>query len=402
MRTRVLAGIIVLSTACAGHEPTSPLRDVSLSISSGGQSVFEVQQTLQLTASVRDSSGAVLSGQTVSWTSSDSTVASVSTTGLVTGKNLGSVTITATCDGTQATATLTVAPLIAQVFVAAEAEGSLAVGGSMYVYATVVSVSGDTIGGLPITWSSSNISLATVAPFSTVVGTVSATAPGSVSITGTVAGVSGSTTVTTVPLSAVASIVVRPATVTFVAGPLGFSTTTQLSVSATDAEGNTVLSVPVTWTISNPAAATLSTNGLLTPNPAVADGFTATATVTATAAGQDVTVPILVCPEVTTIDVSTGSISLQVGQSVVVSATALDAHGDVDPAPLGSETIFPGGRIVTLQRAGVDSLLMTAVAPGTASFDFREATSGVQSQTIPITVSGSAASYERAAPLHRQ
>ena len=203
----VLLGAVAFGAACASHEPTSPaFDDVSLSITSGGQNVFEVQQTLQLTAIVRDSSGATLTGQSVRWASSDTTIATVSTTGVVTGKNLGSVVITATCDGAQSTIPLTVEPPIVEVLVSLATPGTLALGGSMQVFATAVTTSSDTITGLPVTWSSSNTSLATVAPFTTFVANVSAVAPGNVSITATVAGVSGSTAVTVVPLSAVASV----------------------------------------------------------------------------------------------------------------------------------------------------------------------------------------------------
>jgi trimeric autotransporter adhesin len=396
-RARVLAGIVALSTACAGHEMTAPALAASLSISSAGQTVFEVLQTLQLTATVRDTSGALLTGQSVAWTSSDTTIASVSPSGLAKGKKPGTVIITATCDGRQAPITLTVAPPVAGVLVGLSPPGDLAVGGSMFVFATAVAANGDTISGLPVSWSSSNSSLATVAPYDVFLAVVSGAAAGNVSIAATVDGVTGSTNVIVVPLSAVASIVVHPATVTYVAGPMGFGASTQLSLTATDAGGNLVLGVPVTWSISNDTAATLSATGLLTPNPAVFYSSMVTATVTATVAGLSKSVPVVVCPEVASIEVSTTAISLVVGQAVVLAATALDAHGNLERAPLTSETVFPNGMTVSEQRTGFDSLLVTGKVPGTATLIFRDATSGVQSQTIAISVSASALSAEHAA-----
>ena len=64
--------------------------------------------TVQLTAVTKDAQGTVLTGRTISWSSSASTVATVSTSGLVTSVASGSATITATSDGKQGTAVITV------------------------------------------------------------------------------------------------------------------------------------------------------------------------------------------------------------------------------------------------------------------------------------------------------
>jgi hypothetical protein len=65
--------------------------------------------THQLSALVTDANGNVLTGRTVTWTSSNAVVALVSTSGLVTGLALGSATITATSEGKSGTAAITVA-----------------------------------------------------------------------------------------------------------------------------------------------------------------------------------------------------------------------------------------------------------------------------------------------------
>jgi uncharacterized protein YjdB len=56
-------------------------------------------KTVQLTATLRDSAGNTLTGRAVSWTTSNPAVASVSSTGLVTGVSTGSATVTATSEG---------------------------------------------------------------------------------------------------------------------------------------------------------------------------------------------------------------------------------------------------------------------------------------------------------------
>src|SRR5260370_39897380 len=67
-----------------------------------------VGQTVQLTATLKDASGNVLSGRTVTWASGAPTVATVSPSGLVSGVAVGSATVTATSEGQSGSATVTV------------------------------------------------------------------------------------------------------------------------------------------------------------------------------------------------------------------------------------------------------------------------------------------------------
>lgn len=64
--------------------------------------------TTQLTGTYRDRRGRLVAGATFKWTSADTNVAKVSSTGLVTGVSAGSVAVTASRSGTKATAQVTV------------------------------------------------------------------------------------------------------------------------------------------------------------------------------------------------------------------------------------------------------------------------------------------------------
>ncbi len=64
--------------------------------------------TQQFTATLKDAAGNVLTGRTVTWSSSAPTVASVTATGLVAGLLAGSATIMATSEGQSGTAAVTV------------------------------------------------------------------------------------------------------------------------------------------------------------------------------------------------------------------------------------------------------------------------------------------------------
>ena len=81
---------------------TVPVGPVAASVTVG--------QSLQLSATLRDDSANLLSGRTVTWSSSNDTVATVSGTGLVTARNAGSATIRATSEGKSGVAGVTAIP----------------------------------------------------------------------------------------------------------------------------------------------------------------------------------------------------------------------------------------------------------------------------------------------------
>jgi phosphatidylinositol-3-phosphatase len=110
---RVAAATVALVAALAGSCTTAETPRVphgavaSVTISPPSASV-QVGQTVQLTATAKDSSGAQLADALVTWSSSDTTVARVSGGGLVTGRAAGSATITATSGTKSATAAVAV------------------------------------------------------------------------------------------------------------------------------------------------------------------------------------------------------------------------------------------------------------------------------------------------------
>ncbi|MBX9928516.1 MAG: carboxypeptidase regulatory-like domain-containing protein [Gemmatimonadaceae bacterium] len=85
-----------------------PVVSVTLTPSTAQQ--LPVSSSLQFTATPLDSAGRPLTGRTVTWSSSSTASAIVSTTGLVTGIAAGTTTITATCEGRSAAVAVTVTP----------------------------------------------------------------------------------------------------------------------------------------------------------------------------------------------------------------------------------------------------------------------------------------------------
>lgn len=107
---RVAVAVVVSGAAAVlSCEPTTaangPVASVVVTPVSAS---IQVGQTAQLTAVARDSAGAVLHGRAVSWSSSNTLLATVTSGGLVTGHTGGSATITATSEGQNGTAAITV------------------------------------------------------------------------------------------------------------------------------------------------------------------------------------------------------------------------------------------------------------------------------------------------------
>jgi len=98
--------LAVLGSACGGSSESAPPAVVSVTVSI--TSPLAVGQTAQASAVLRDGTGNVLTDRTITWTSSASGIASVSSSGLVTAVAAGAATVTATSEGLAGTASVTV------------------------------------------------------------------------------------------------------------------------------------------------------------------------------------------------------------------------------------------------------------------------------------------------------
>ena len=87
----------------------------SLTISATVLSFSSLGVTEQLTATVRDQNGATMSGASVAWASSASSVANVSPTGLIAAVADGTATITVTSGSATGTASVTVEQIAASI-----------------------------------------------------------------------------------------------------------------------------------------------------------------------------------------------------------------------------------------------------------------------------------------------
>lgn len=329
---------------------------------SPGEATRFVGETVQLSATVTDANGDPLSGRPISWSSSASGVATVSSSGLVTAVAPGTATITASSEGKSGTSTITVKQVPVARVDMDPSNVQLEIGQTTQITATPKSADGKTLTGRSITWKSTVTSVATVSS----TGVVTAKAAGSTLIQATTEGVTGTALVTVANIP-VASVVVSPDTATVAVGQ-----SRQLSAKTLDAQGNELSGRTISWSSSNEDVASVSSSGKVL---AIAAGQV---TITATSEGKSGTAKITTVVPVSTVTVDPDSTSVVVGKTTTLTATPKDAGG-------GALT----GRTITWTSSNTsvatvdDNGVVTGVAVGTATIT---ATSEGKSGTARVDV----------------
>ena len=230
---------------------TAPVATVELSPTSA---TIIIGGTSQLTATLKDAGGNVLTGRTVAWSSDADLVASVDPSGLVTSKSVGTAKITATVEGKSATATITVTPVPVASVAVTPPTSSLVIGGTVQLSATTKDAAGNPLAGRTIAWSTSDQAIASVDGN----GLVTAKALGSATITATSETKTGTAAIT-VTVAPVATVAVAPSSVSILQGA-----TTKLTATASDANGLPLTGRTITWSSSDQSKATVDQNGLVT------------------------------------------------------------------------------------------------------------------------------------------
>ncbi len=172
---------ITVAQELAGVEVTPP-----------SATITSLAETVQLAASAHDANGNAIAGTTFTWESSDESIATVSTSGLVTAVANGAVTVTATTDGVRGSASLTVAQAVSSVEVTPATVTLVLLGATAQLTASAFDANGNAVAGATFTWESSDEGIATVSSS----GLVTAVANGSATITATSEGQSGMASVT--------------------------------------------------------------------------------------------------------------------------------------------------------------------------------------------------------------
>lgn len=258
MRFRRLPWIIlpVFVLACDGSTEPSPVGSV---VVSGASGALQNGQAIQLTAATLSGNGAALTGRLVTWESSNTAVATVSATGLVTagavrGGAAEPVVITAASEGKSGSVTVNVVPVPIATITPSALQYARFVGQTAQVDVSLRDATGGTLTGRTIVWTTSSPAVTTVSAQ----GLATAVGPGVATLT--VTAESKTATVNIV----VALVPVRAVTITPDVRTLNSGQTVQYTATPRDSVGNALTGRTVTWSASG--AASTSAAGLVTPS----------------------------------------------------------------------------------------------------------------------------------------
>ena len=293
------------------------VNDVSLN---SNAETLTVDGTFQLTATIAPENA---TNKNVTWTSSDTNVAEVNASGLVTAKATGTATITVTTVDGAKTATCTITVQAATVAVTGVTLNShaetLTVDETFQLSATVAP---DNATNTNVTWTSSNSNVAEVSAS----GLVTANAAGTATITVTT--VDGAKTATCTITVQAATVAVIGVTLNSNAETLTVGGTIQLTATvAPDNATNT----NVTWTSSNANVAEVSASGLVTAKAAGEAVIKVTSVESDILADSCLFTVIMMDVPAISIELNHTSWGLHIGETLQLQATILpeDANQNV-------------------------------------------------------------------------
>lgn len=327
---RATDGSGVYATCAVTVESSVPVTSVSISKTT---LALTKGQTSTLTATCVPSTA---DNKTITWTSSQNAVATVSDEGLVTAVGSGTAVITAqSANGKKATCTVTVTVPVTSITLN---QTTLELTKNEASSLTATCLPADATNAT-VSWTSSKASVATVDAN----GRIVAIAPGTATITAAVGSVKATCTVTVV--NPVTSISLR-SSLDCALGDVVTLVATCLPEDATNAT--------ITWTSNDTGVATVTSSGVVTAKGA------GTATITAkTANGVSATCVVTVTIPVTAITISSETLALYLGDSQQLTATCAPANASNAAITWTSSN----ESVATVSEDG----LVTAAGTGTAT-----------------------------------
>ena len=231
---------VLLLTAC-GDESSSPTAPptpptpptpvaTSITLSATNLSFSSLGETSQLTATVKDQTGATMSAAGVTWATSSYSIATVSPSGLVTSVGNGTATIIASSGSASGQTTVTVSQMVASLELSDTSISFSALGDTARAAVTLSDTNGNEIEDVDVDWATSDSTVVTVSTS----GLFTAVANGTATITASSGSIDG---VVTVSVSQVA------AEITLSQNAIEFSVigdTAQLNASVQDKNGNDI------------------------------------------------------------------------------------------------------------------------------------------------------------------
>jgi len=358
MATTVAAGQTTITATVGSLTDTANLTVVaahltSISVTPATQAMA-VGTTQQFTAvgSFDDGSTQLLTSLT--WSSSSNSVATVSTSGLVTAVGTGTATLTATSGSISGPASLTITAATLVSVAVTPANPSMAVGTTRQFTATGTFSDSSTqdITGI-VVWTSSTSAVATINGQ----GLATSVAPGATTIKALFGSVSGSTTLT-VSTSQLVSITINPAN-----PRISKSTVIKLTATGTFSDGSVASNLSgLTWKSSKPNIASIRSTG-------IAQGKKAgTVTISASASGVTGTTTLTVgSGTLVSLAVTPATVTAPAGSVQQFVATGTFSDGSTQDITLNAHWSSSSAPIATIANAPSVGGLANCIAAGTTT-----------------------------------
>lgn len=366
-------GVATITAVSEGQSATATITVVNVPVVTvtvaPANDTVNVGANVTLVATPRDSNGTPLAGRVISWSSSNTAVATVNSSGVVHGVAPGAATITATSGGQSGTAAITVILVPVASVQVLPTSATIAVGATRQYTATPRDAGGNALTGRIVTWASADPTIASVSGSGLVSG-VAVGGPNQISATSEGKIGTAAATVAMAPPTLVRVILTPDTTTIFTGATKQFTVQGKMSDSSLQA-------VSVTYAA---AGGAISQSGLYT-----AGATPGTFNVIATVQGQtlaDTSRVTLVQPPlvpVASVTIAPASANVAVGGTTTLTATPRDSNGVV----LTGRTITwssANPAIATVNASGV----VTGVAVG-GPVTMTAATGG-QNGTAAITV----------------
>lgn len=261
-----LALMVVTVAGGCGDDPVDPPVATTITVSPTTATFASIDETVQLTATVQDQHGDDMTDVTVTWTSRDAAVVTVTGGGLVTAAGNGTTTVEAAVGEAAGTATMTTEQQPAEVRVSSALDTLVAIDDTVRLSAEAFDANGHEVEDAVFTWASDDEAVLTV----DAAGLATAAGPGSARVTAAADSVSGSTEVTVDQRTA--AVTVTPAADTLAA----LGDTVRLTAEAMDANGHQVAGAEFTWTSGDDSVVAVDSTGLAAAVSNGSAGVTAT------------------------------------------------------------------------------------------------------------------------------
>ena len=339
-----------------------------VAITPGSGRLTAIGETVQLNATVKDAKDQNVPGATVTWQSSNSAVADVGSSGLVTAQGNGTAIITATSGKKTTRVAITVVQASSAVAINPASVTLTAIGETVQLNAIVKDAKDQNVPGAIVRWQNNNPAVADVSSS----GLVTARADGTATITATSGDKTATATITVAQTPA--TIAITPISATLSA----IGETVSLNATVKDGKAQTIIDASVTWQSNNLTVATVNSEGLVT---AQGNG---TATITVTSGDKTATVAITVTQAPATIAITPSSATLgAIGQITQLTVTVRDTNNNT---LTGATATWQSSRptVASVNASGQVTAQGNGTAIITATVDGRTATA-----TITVTQTAS-------------